>query len=64
MDDQSLKLPGIDWFDRYKTKNMCYILNEFPSYYQNIYKYTVFLEIIPLEGGKMTHFNWEGIIRR
>ena len=49
MDDQSLKyLPGIDWFDRYKTKNMCYMLNECPSLIstQNIYKYTVFLEII------------------
>ena len=33
MDDQSLKyLPGIDWFDRYKTKNMCYMLNECPSF--------------------------------
>ena len=42
MDDQSLKyLPGIDWFDRYKTKNMCYMLNECPSLIstQNIYKY-------------------------
>ena len=49
MDDQSLKyLPGIDWFDRYKTKNMCYMLNEYPSLIstQNIYKYSVFLEII------------------
>ena len=49
MDDQSLKyLPGIDWFERYKTKNMCYMLNECPSLIstQNIYKYTVFLEII------------------
>ena len=63
MDDQSLKyLPGIDWFDRYKTKNMCYMLNEYPSLIstQNIYKYTVFLEIIPPSGRKNAHFNWEG----
>ena len=49
MDEQSLKyLPGIDWFDRKKKKNMCYMLNECPSLIstQNIYKYTVFLEII------------------
>ena len=46
----SLKyLPGIDRFDKYKTKNMCYMLNEYPSLIstQKIYKYTDFLEIIP-----------------
>ena len=55
MDDQSLKyLPGIDWFDRYKTKNMCYMLNEYPSLIstQNIYKYisrnTVILQVLYL----------------
>ena len=67
MDDQSLKyLPGIDWFDRYKTKNMYYMLNECPSLIstQNIYKYTVFLEIIPLQDGKMPVLIGRGIIRR
>ena len=38
----SLKyLPGIDRFDKYKTKNICYMLNEYPSLIstQKIYKY-------------------------
>ena len=67
MDVQSLKyFSGIDWFDRYKTKNMCYMLNECPSLIstQNIYKYTVFLEIIPLQDGKMPVLIGRGIIRR
>ena len=43
----SLKyLPGIDRFDKYKTKNICYMLNEYPSLIstQKIYKLQISLK--------------------